>query len=465
MLASILGLLLTAALPSGHAVVDPHQFLQEEAGDNFGDWSPAFKRMLAACTPKGTGGSRYREYRGCRIELACDYSYLLSEPLVLDRAHVLVGCGGQGAWGNTIVKFAGDGFVVRAPATLRDLHVMGTGTSTVTTGVFASSPVRLEDVQITDFGRGVHIKAAATAACPACNANGWYAANVTMPRMNGFGWYVEGADSNAGVAVGLNIANSCTRAKLTDAPDGAGHICWGLRDRSFLGNTYIAPHTAYSWSWTDSSRFPQYIIEGANAGTTLINPYQETQQEGSILTGRGIALSGFLQNRGSPHFLRLGRSFQGSVFIPYADPSPGNVLFGEGGALRLLAAGGLDFRLVLDPATATFVWKPRGTTAGDLSVTDFASTSAQKAPLLPGRAWIGRSGSFYVGPSNGVVGMIWGAADDPNSTLPDCGAYPAGSVYRTIRPTQAGAWTCLCTDRKRPSAAGECASGKGWIRD
>lgn len=465
MFGTALALSLIAALPAGHSTVDPHQFLQEEAGDNYGDWTPAFKRMLEACTPAGAGAERYREYRGCRIELACDYSYLLSEPIVLDRAHVIVGCGGQGAWGNTILKFAGDGLIVRAAATIRDVHIMGSSSSTTTTGIFASGPVRLEDVQITDFGRGVHIQAAAAPSCPTCNANAWYAANVTMPRMNGYGWYVEGADSNAGVAVGLNIANSCTRAKSTDAQDSTGHICWGLRDRSFLGNTYVAPHTAYSWSWSDNSRFPQYIIEGANAGTTLVNPYQETQQEGSILTGRGLALSGSLQNLGAKQFLLLGRSLRGSVFIPFNDGTPSNLLFGEGGAMRLLSEKGIDFRLVYDASTATLAWRARGAGPGDLAITDTLSQTAQKTPLLPGRAWIGRSGSYYAGPPNGVVAVIWGAAEDPNQTLPKCGAYPAGSTYRSVRPTKPGAWTCLCDGREKPTADGSCPQGASWVHD
>lgn len=445
--------LLLSALPEGHAPVDPHSYVQGGEGDSVGDWSSAFEAMIKACSPQG---ERYRDYRGCKIVLACDYIYNLSRPLVLKRAHFIQGCGSGGNWGNTVLRWTKptDGLIVEGPITLRDVHLMGSGTSTLTTAIYMRAGAVIKDVMITDFGKGVHIYGSTVPGELPGNANGWYVENLKLPRNRNWAFYVHGKDSNAGNAVGLQVANTCMHMR-------EGEECWGIRDDSFIGNTYIGPHTAYSFTERRPKVFfPNYISNGPNV---WVGPYQESETGGSLMYGWGLTLGGNIQNLGSKSYTQIKRNTRGTIFIP--DPtSGGNLVFNEGGALRLMPPGGVDFRFVYDEITKTYGWRARGSGRGELAVTDHTSTDWFGQSLRPNRAWLGRTdGAYYVGPVTQPVAVVWGDAENPNELYPKCQDFSTGSVYRSLRPVEPKAWVCVCADGSKPTSKGSCDVGsKTW---
>lgn len=85
------------------------------------------------------------------------------------------------------------------------------------------------------------------------NANLWYVNDVSCQFNGDDGFYVEGLDANAGLALKLNCSNN------------GG---WGITDKSFLGNTYIAPHT-------DGNTIGPMRTTDVNAQTVIIGHYAE----------------------------------------------------------------------------------------------------------------------------------------------------------------------------------------------
>ncbi|NJO17734.1 MAG: hypothetical protein HC877_18970 [Thioploca sp.] len=241
--------------------------------------------------------------------------------------------------------------------------------------------------------------------------------------------------------------------------------CWCLRDRSFLGNTYIAPHCAYSWNPTygPSLGFPQYIIEGNNAGTTLINPYQETQQAGSVLSGRTLVISGNIQNVGDITTPIISKNTKGVLF--FTDNSNSKMMLGDGTNVIRFLNGSNDYRFSFDSQTNAFVWKPNGAGFGELLVTNSKSKNAQNMPLMANRTWLGRNGGIYFGGPNTAIAIIYGN-DDPNIIFPNCSNYPAGSQYINIYPVNSNVnYVCICKNRIKPNPGGICINNeKEWVK-
>jgi hypothetical protein len=77
-------------------------------------------------------------------------------------------------------------------------------------------------------GNGIEINASISYS-PKTNANNWEVHNCRIDGNAGHGLHVEGADANAGRAIGI------------DSSENGG---WGFYDQSFLGNTYVACHAA-----------------------------------------------------------------------------------------------------------------------------------------------------------------------------------------------------------------------------
>jgi len=102
----------------------------------------------------------------------------------------------------------------------------GGGTLGSAHGVDMQARIKLRDVTVSGFsGNGVNIVADVGARK---NANCWIIDTVALLGNGMHGLYVQGGDTNAGYAVGI---------------DATGNGGWGIWDASFLGNTYVGCHT------------------------------------------------------------------------------------------------------------------------------------------------------------------------------------------------------------------------------
>jgi hypothetical protein len=93
------------------------------------------------------------------------------------------------------------GILVRAPASIRDCEVAGWSGD----GVFVGTPPGF----------------------PASNANVWEIYNTQIVLCRGNGLHVDGGNSQAGIAILLDVQGNCG---------------WGVLDNSQYGNTYVACH-------------------------------------------------------------------------------------------------------------------------------------------------------------------------------------------------------------------------------
>lgn len=99
-------------------------------------------------------------------------------------------------------------------------------------GIWLRGRAVLRNVYIANFtGNGINIVAGAASSDPSFsgNSNSWSIETVRIQQCGRNGIYVDGADSNAG---------------FCQAADCSANGRWGIYDSSFLGNTYIACHTA-----------------------------------------------------------------------------------------------------------------------------------------------------------------------------------------------------------------------------
>ena len=160
----------------------------------------------------------------------------------------------------------------------------GASNSTASVGLTVRAGVALRDVTVGGFGRGVVIACGDGFGDAHCNM--WYAENVTTSGNMLDGWYTRGSDANAGVAVRVNSFTNCARASsLYDEPSaGIGkdeQTCANFNEGTFLGNTYIGPHSAFSLDRATDERFLQYWAPGANGRNVFIGAYAESGTWGS----------------------------------------------------------------------------------------------------------------------------------------------------------------------------------------
>jgi hypothetical protein len=98
-------------------------------------------------------------------------------------------------------------------------------------GIWLRARAAIRNITITGFpGNGINIVASAGGAADVeGNANNWYVELARITGCFGHGVFVDGADVNSGVAI---------------AVDASSNGRWGIYDSSFLGNTYLACHSA-----------------------------------------------------------------------------------------------------------------------------------------------------------------------------------------------------------------------------
>lgn len=121
---------------------------------------------------------------------------------------------------------AADGSIIEG------ISVVGVvGSDTTAHGIWLRARATLRGVQVSKFtGNGINIVATAGgAASIEGNANNWRIDTARIIQCGGNGVYVDGADVNAGVGILIDCSSNGRS---------------GIYDSSFLGNTWIACHTA-----------------------------------------------------------------------------------------------------------------------------------------------------------------------------------------------------------------------------
>jgi hypothetical protein len=156
-----------------------------------------------------------------------------------------------------------------------EIHSLGGKTGGDVDGVWLRAVAYSKRLVIAGFGRhGYRIEGSENGAggYPEGGPNMWRLWDVHADACGGDGLHVAGFDANAGVAVGFNASNCGGR---------------GINDESFLGNTYIAPHT-------NNNELESYRCIGGNARSVFIAPYAEGNQLPADIRGKSYALGGLL---------------------------------------------------------------------------------------------------------------------------------------------------------------------------
>lgn len=252
-------------------------------GDGVTDDLPAFQAALAEMKPVATNPPM-SELRGRTLFIPPGI-YKLAGSLTITKTCILEGAGSNFN-ASSVLKFPANshGIVLHGWGTsptgaradsvqIHNLEIVSDGPNLLPNqqpshGILAMNRFHLENVRIHFFtGNGIHV-AASTAA--GANANGWSILNVRVDQCGGHGMYLNGTDANAGVAI------------LLDCSDNQG---WGIYDSSFLGNTYIACHTA-------NNAEGAYTTDDVNQDSVFLGCYSEMGQKKSKVVNRSMIIGG-----------------------------------------------------------------------------------------------------------------------------------------------------------------------------
>ncbi|MDB5417860.1 MAG: hypothetical protein JWP50_1279 [Phenylobacterium sp.] len=404
------------------------------------DCSAALTAALAfvqeRVTEKQVGGLRIRFRPG---------TYLFASTINLKQTVILEGdsvgqAGGQasrllfarGIHGVILNRHNTLGTGLQTPATtgadasvLRNLCLQGQGGGGH--GVWLRCRAHLENVHIDNFGGdGLHIDATAGGGGSAeGNANNWRAEVMRITRCGGHGLFVRGADANAGSATAI---------------DCSANGGWGIYDSSFLGNSYLACHTA-------SNAAGPYRTSNANARNLFLGCYSESGQPGSVLVSPTMVVGGL-----------HGAGFDPSSTATILDAALGGVLsVGRGvqdsarGSVARLggnAANGdvLSVTRATDaPNSVRMHWKD-----GNLRW-DYANSDATVTMSITGQATPNTFGRSVTQPNKmSVDNFFIGRGDNArqhttSAAAPTSGEWARGDIVWNMTPTAAGnvGWICV----------------------
>lgn len=212
--------------------------------------------------------------------------YYLSGTLEIDRNIVLKGVGAPygNAEGGSILVFADncDGILCvdyrdspsnkqGAGLVIEGLYLTRKNTGgSVGSGISLKTTARIINTTCSGFREhGIKIDAS-TSYSPASNANLWEIHSCTVDTNGLHGVYVKGADANAGAGYNINASNN------------GG---WGIYDSSFLGNTYVACHTA-------TNGLGAYKSDNPNARNIFVGCYSESGQPPSSIAVPAMIVGG-----------------------------------------------------------------------------------------------------------------------------------------------------------------------------
>jgi hypothetical protein len=158
---------------------------------------------------------------------------------------------------NTVGNTSGSITTGADGTTIRGLKLTG-GVGSAGHGIHIRARAVIEDVWVEQFaGNGLNIVATAGAGgASEGNANTFQIRGGRLSYNRGSGMYVVGGDANSASVVGT---------------DATGNFAWGFDDQSFLGNTYLAAHTA-------GNILGSYRSVNNNARNRFFNCYAESDQ-------------------------------------------------------------------------------------------------------------------------------------------------------------------------------------------
>lgn len=238
------------------------------------DNSTAFAAAIAAVKNPGLsfeelgGGGRVFVPRGV---------YSLASDLIINCQVHLEGEGGMDHDGTRLLFANGKGIKVQyniagninaSWTIIKNLRVHGAAKTVLVNAIeIKAHGVAVENVSISNFkGNGIDN----FTTVPDSNGNNWILHNVRVSECDGHGVFIDGPDSNAGVAT------------MIDSNNNGG---WGIYDSSFLGNTYVACHTA-------ANTLGAYKTDSANARNVFIGCYSESGQPASALVTPTFVVGG-----------------------------------------------------------------------------------------------------------------------------------------------------------------------------
>lgn len=261
------------------------QIADVQAGTALLDTLSAFNAAIASI-PNNASSS---PYSGGGTILVPEGIYYLSGQLNISKQIILRGVTTPdgNAWSGSVLKFATGTTGIRiydyrtspvgtdaGGTTIENLVIRTTRNSAASEpgyhGIHSDTRCTIRNCVVVLFGEnGINIVATAGGS-PNGNANNWRIDNVRSAENGSNGLYIDGADVNAGVAVRL---------------DCSSNLGWGIFDSSFLGNTYVACHTA-------SNTSGGYKTDNANGRTVLVGCYSETGQPASSVVYPTLVLGG-----------------------------------------------------------------------------------------------------------------------------------------------------------------------------
>lgn len=245
------------------------------------------------------------------------------------RSLILEGTGGYGSGPNTLIRTNGEtgihvhvdgycegvlgfgpgnvgteargGFTVIRDLALRDMATTSTSSLIWSAGIHLEERAHVEQVSVARFTQGIRIVASFMAQTVNYDpANGWFLdedsnANVfglrdvfvTGSRHHGI--FINGSDANAGYAIGADVVGSCAAAELYEPVDGFD--CANIYDSSFLGNTWIASHSALTTDGLGQTN-NQFRSDSANAANVWVGTYSEEGNGPSMFSARDLVLGG-----------------------------------------------------------------------------------------------------------------------------------------------------------------------------
>lgn len=241
----------------------------------------------------------------------------ISDPLVIGKPTEIYGAGMNRTRIEAPRGFAGG----PARLTVSDVTIWRadrpTETSTRAIGINASGGLELTNVGIEGFTVGAYVYADSDSF--GTNSNGWRMRNIRVMGSAHAGIIIRGRDANGGLGEAIRAQTNCERSTRWEKDFGP---CAGIVDRSFLGNTWIAPLMS-----TNGERAPEgfipappFISQGASQHSVWVGVYCERDQSAG-LTDQGTIVLGGLCSRVSGDGLRVdGRAVNGLIVRNAKDP-------------------------------------------------------------------------------------------------------------------------------------------------
>jgi hypothetical protein len=371
--------------------------------------------------------------------------YYFSDEITFDRTTCIQGMGTanyhDGAASRCYFAAGKKGFVFdhysagpygTGASILRDVFIqsLGFGGQTTKHGIDINANVHIENVAVRGFGgNGIDISADITGGT---NANCFYLSRIFTYDNAGHGVYCTGGDSNAGVGVQINaMANGG----------------YGIRDDSFLGNTWLACHTAGNTTGA-------YYMIGVNSRSVMVGCYSESDQPESYFGPKCMVLGG-LGAAGADitdgALVAGDGGFSGRVsFFNHPDDTNDGILRLRPAADKLIefnadAIGfsyALRYRSTIPAFTLQYsesenhaLWLTTGATV-------LAGRSALEAncPLFPKGVWLGDSSLNQANFRN----ISYGTA------APGSGAWARGDRVYDLAPSAGGTEGWVCTSGGSP---------------